>query len=208
MVHLCNSIWHSLARENWWSVRATTDCDEIDARILNRVVIGREWWLNLGVSTMIASFEFFSSRLPSSGWVFFASTVVKNSWRDLPISSSLTIDLNRFSLPAATRVSALFRPSRCLNNRDELFHRWKSCEYTSSVYWLGDLSNDFAGEENWGLPIESRFRWEEGERERENRFLSFYLANPPLRETEGPANHPRYRGPVVQKPEIARFRIP
>lgn len=46
------------------------------------------------------------------------------------------------------------------------------------------------------------------ERERENRFLSFYLANPPLRETEGPANHPRYRGPVVQKPEIAKFRIP
>lgn len=50
------------------------------------------------------------------------------------------------------------------------------------------------------IPMERR-------RERENRFLSFYLANPPLRETEGPANHPRYRGPVVQKPEIARYTV-
>lgn len=108
--------------------------------------------------------------------------MVKNSWRD-PTHCKFAHDrFKPISFPAEPReFRSFFHPSRCLNNRDELFHRTGKAVTTPAVSIDYEIYRTISGKLRARLPIESRFRWKERERE----FLSFYSANPSVASNRG-----------------------
>lgn len=110
--------------------------------------------------------------------------MVKNSWRD-PTHCKFAHDrFKPISFPAEPReFRSFFHPSRCLNNRNELFHRTEKAVTTptTAVSIDYEIYRTISGKLRARLPIESRFRWKERERE----FLSFYSANPSVASNRG-----------------------